>query len=185
LWTGSAWIAERVVSEPIGTILDFTMSALPDGYEFAYGQTLTSAATNYPDFYLANGSSGVVRDHRGYVAAGKDDMGGSSANRLTTPLNGDTLGATGGAEGVVLDTTMIPSHLHAQTAQQPTFGFTDDNSFAGGGGDTAVTNITAASGTAVTTTGDTTPGNTGNTGGGLSHANVQPTIILNKLVVVE
>lgn len=37
-------------------------------------------------------------DYRGRVAAGKDNMGGTSANRLTSAIDGDILGDTGGAE---------------------------------------------------------------------------------------
>ena len=45
---------------------------------------------------------------RGRAVAGQDDMGGTSANRLTTPINGDTLGAAGGTE--------TASHTHVRGA---------------------------------------------------------------------
>jgi microcystin-dependent protein len=41
-------------------------------------------------------------------------MGGSSANRLTAVINGDTLGVAGGADTVALITAELPSHTHTQ-----------------------------------------------------------------------
>lgn len=165
---------------PTGTILDFAGAAAPDGFLLCFGQTL-NAVTNpeYQDLYdiIGNtfgGSSNtdfVVPDLRGRVAAGQDDMGGSSANRLTTPIDGDTLGAAGGTE----------THTHALS----------DNGFAktyyGTGGGfgtfiatpdwTALRQIGAAS--AVSTT-----KNNGSPLGGAtdSGSTVQPTIILNKII---
>jgi microcystin-dependent protein len=49
-----------------------------------------------------------VPDLRGYVVAGKDDMGGSAASRLTGTTmspNGTTVGATGGAQTNTASTT--------------------------------------------------------------------------------
>ena len=54
-------------------------------------------------------------DLRGRVAAGRDDMGGSAANRITnggSGIVGTTLGAAGGAETHTLTTAQIPSHSH-------------------------------------------------------------------------
>jgi hypothetical protein len=53
---------------------------------------------------------------RGRVAAGKDDMGGSAASRLTSGtsgLVGTTLGAAGGNEA-------LHGHSHANTLSDPT-----------------------------------------------------------------
>ena len=60
---------------------------------------------------------------RGRVAAGQDDMGGSSANRLTTPLNGDTLGAVGGTEVLTLDTNISTNSTHATNSTPGQGGF--------------------------------------------------------------
>lgn len=188
-WTGSAWIAERAIGAPVGAVLDFTGASLPVGYEWPNGQTLGSASTNYPDFYSRNANSGVVIDYCGRVGAGKDDMGVASNNRLTGltgGVNGDTLGAVGGLEINTLDTTQIPAHSH--TVTDPGHTHTLNNStlvvrntggtsaLVGGGAtgfatiseNSAVTNIVVDS-----------------TGGGLAHNNVQPTIVLNKILVVE
>jgi microcystin-dependent protein len=56
-------------------------------------------------------------DLRGRVPVGRDDQGGSAANRMTGAFgpNGLLLGASGGAESDTLDTTKIPAHSHPVT----------------------------------------------------------------------
>lgn len=93
---------------PVGTVNAFAGTAAPTGWLFAYGQAVSR--TTYADLFTAIGETyGVgdgsttfnLPDMRGRVPAGQDDMGGSSANRLTgltDGVNGDTLGATGGLE---------------------------------------------------------------------------------------
>lgn len=73
----------------------------------------------------------------------------------------DTLDETGGAKTVTLDTTMIPSHTHAQFVS------------AGGGAATAVSRATDR----LLSTTATTAEVTGATGGGAAHANLQPYIV--------
>jgi microcystin-dependent protein len=188
-WTGTLWVIERTNDAPLGAVLDCALSALPVGYEWANGQTLASASTNYPEFYSANGSSGVVIDARGRVVAGQDDMGGTSANRLTglsDGVNGDTFGAAGGLESTTLAEANLPAHVHTQTAQNPTFTYGTRADVAATGGTTVVSAIAATlEANTVTTTSDGTPGNTGSVGSGTATNNVQPTIVLNKIVVVE
>jgi microcystin-dependent protein len=101
-------------------------------------------------------------DLRGRVVAGQDDMGGSSANRLTNQtggLDGDTLGATGGAETHVLTVAQLASHTHAIA------GNIDALQFGSGG------NAPSSNGTS-----------TGSAGSDAAHNNVQPTIILNYII---
>lgn len=180
-WSGTAWFADRVVSEPLGAVIDFSLASTPVGYELAYGQTLTSASTNYPDFYAANGNSGVVIDMRGRVGAGQDDMGGTSANRLTgltDGVNGDTFGAAGGLESTTLTIAQMPAHDHGGTTgaagghTQARAGGSD----AAGGSDKQI---------AVSETISNHTHSISSQGSGAAHNNVQPTIIVNKLVVVE
>lgn len=53
-------------------------------------------------------------DLRGRVIAGNDTMDSTSANRLTTTLNGDTLGATGGEELHTMTTGELATHAHGE-----------------------------------------------------------------------
>jgi microcystin-dependent protein len=158
---------------PIGSILDFAGTSAPTGWLLCYGQTLdASANTQYQDLFDVigntfggtNNTDFVVPDLRGRVVAGQDDMGGSSANRLTGAsggVNGDTFGAAGGAETHTLITAEIPAHTHPLDLGPPTET----------GGGTVANSFASPSG-----------GTTGSTGGGGAHNNVQPTLILNKII---
>jgi microcystin-dependent protein len=197
LWTGSAWILTRAVGVALGACIDLTTASLPVGYEWPNGQTLSSGSTKYPEFYAENGSSAVVRDARGRVVAGKDDMGGSSANRLTNQsggLDGDTLGAAGGSETHTITATQMAAHTHSFSATTSsdgahthTTGVVMHNSGAaviqpdvGDGWEPAT--VTSSSNGAHTHTVSGTSGSAGSDG---AHNNVQPTIVMNKILVVE
>lgn len=194
-WTGSNWFVERAVNAPVGAILTFDGASLPVGYEWPNGQTLASASANYPDYNSRKGS-GVTRDLRGRLDAGKDDMGGSAAGRLTTAgsgVDGLTLGAAGGAQNVVIAQANLPaitlntnipagqgSHTHSGTS----VGANTGGGTSGGGGV-----MSAAFGsTALTINASTLPTMTGTTdlGGSGTATNVtQPTLVMNKILVVE
>lgn len=162
---------------PVGSILDFAGTAAPTGWLLCYGQALNAvSSTQYQDLYdvIGNSFGGtnntnfVVPDLRGRVVAGQDDMGGSSANRLTGAsggVNGDTFAAAGGAETHTLLTAEMPAHTHqtGNTAGNRTV------PVAGGG----VQAIFLESGT---------PALSASTGGDGAHNNVQPTMILNKII---
>ena len=90
----------------------------PTGWLLCYGQAISR--TTYSALFTAisttygvgNGTTTfTLPDMRGRAVAGQDDMGGTSANRLTTPINGDTLGAAGGTE----------AHVHTNTNVAGTF----------------------------------------------------------------
>ncbi|MGH6791578.1 MAG: phage tail protein [Methyloceanibacter sp.] len=130
---------------PISTVLDFAGPTPPANCLLTFGQAVSR--TTYSDLFAAIGTTygsgnGVttfnVPDTRGRVTAGKDDMGGTSANRLTNQsggLNGDTLGATGGAETHTLteaqfghthaDTFTLPNHGHSDSLTLPDHGHSD------------------------------------------------------------
>lgn len=100
---------------PVGTLVEYAGSTAPDKWLFCYGQAIDRS--DYADLFTLIGTTfGVgdgsttfnIPDCRGRAVAGKDDMGGTSANRLTSPLNGDTLGAAGGDEGHALTAAQVP-----------------------------------------------------------------------------
>lgn len=105
----------------------------------------------------------TLPDLRGRIPLGKDDMGGSAANRITSAstngANATTLGGVGGAQTHTLTTAEMPAHTHAIG--------------------TAITVNGGAGGIA-----EASPGavNSGSTGGGGAHSNTQPWIALNYII---
>lgn len=187
-WTGTGWMVSRVIGNPIGSTIELTVADLPVGYEWPNGQTLASASTNYPEFYAKNGNSGVTHDQRGRISAAKDDMGGTSANRLTGitgSVDGDTLGASGGLETNTLTELQMPIHDHSATSPP--------HAHAGGSTVTVDQNLDGASeqvrsvsaGGAENTGSKAVTITVADAGGGEAHPNVQPTIVENKILVVE
>lgn len=174
---------------PIGGMIPYVGTTAPNSaFVFPYGQAI-SRTTYSALFTITNTTFGVgdgsttfnLPDIRGRVIAGKDDMGGSSANRLTNAddgLNGDTLGATGGGETQTLVTANLPAYTPSGTNSGGSATFnTSSASFQPGAN--AVQGTVISSGTGVTTT-FTQPTFTGNAQGGTSTAFgiVQPTIVL-------
>ena len=163
----------RAYSMPSGAVTPYAGSSAPTGFLLCDGSAISR--TTYSGLFTAisttygtgDGSSTFnIPDLRGRVVAGQDDMGGSSANRLTDQtggLNGDTLGDTGGSETHTLSTAQMPAHTHTVAAQQQVGG---DSTNRGGSGQLgAAATITSSS-----------------TGGDGAHNNVQPTIILNYII---
>jgi microcystin-dependent protein len=136
-----------------------------------------------------NGVDPLFPDCRSRRPVGKSNMGGVD-NGLWT--GGTVLGAIAGAQGVVLSTTQIPSHLHSVFLNDPGHfhGMTLSNAGTSTGGTNTMQN-TGTTNTGSKTTGITvrdqaggagTQDQTATAGGGLTHENRQPSIILNKIV---
>jgi microcystin-dependent protein len=104
---------------PCGMIAPYAGTAAPSGWLLCYGQAVSRTtyaglfATLSTTYGTGDGATTFnLPDLRGRVVAGQDDMGGSSANRLTDQtggLDGDTLGDTGGSETVTILTGNLPA----------------------------------------------------------------------------
>lgn len=151
---------------PPGAVMAWATNSAPTGWLLCYGQTVSR--TTYADLYSTIGNSFGsgdgsttfnLPDLRGRTVIGRDNMGGTSANRITASW-ADGLGDSGGAETHTLTTTEMPSHTHS-TGQSL-------NAAGGGiqwfGGPFSIQTVT------------------GSTGGGGSHNNVQPSIALNYII---
>jgi microcystin-dependent protein len=176
---------------PPGTIAFTGASSADVGWALLNGQAISRTAnpallSRYGTaFGVGDGSTTFnLPDLRGRVIAGKDNMGGASANRLTFPvtggLNGDTMGATGGDEIHLITTAELPAHGHPVTINDPghIHGVGVRADFASTGSTGGMNEFGGSTqNTKTGTTGITA--SAGNTGGGGGHNNIQPTIILN------
>lgn len=109
-----------------GVMLDYALKTLPssawrfcDGAALLFDDTPAAAlrtkliGDEFPYGQDAYGNPRVP-DARGRVTAGKDNMGGTAASRLTS-IEGTKLGTSGGAEKVALTVAQMPKHGHAIT----------------------------------------------------------------------
>jgi microcystin-dependent protein len=185
-----------------GGMLYFGSAAPNSSFAFPYGQQLSSItyASLYAVLGTTFGSGGgtfALPDLRGRVPAGKDDMGGSAALRLTSSYfgsNAASLGAVGGSESNVLSLAQLPVGITSTGS---------NNISVGDGGrniPTANNSILSVpvpssgslqapyeSGSATwhgvpALTGSNSIGVTSNNTSGSAHNNVQPTIICNYII---
>lgn len=179
---------------PIGSIIDFAGSAAPTGWMFCAGQTLSR--TDYADLFAAigttygssSGSTFNLPDFRGRVGVGRDIDQGGYADRMTTP-NSRTLGASGGAQSVALIADQMPAHTHTVSGSTNSAGdhvHAVPSAGGGSGGNRVVVEVSAPAGSTNTGTAGahshTLAGTADSAGGGQSHANVQPSLIINKII---
>lgn len=168
-----------------GTVLPFAGSTSPGGWLLCHGQAVSRAtyanlfAVIGTVFGVGDGSTTFnVPDMRGRVAAGKDNMGGVAASRLTATgtgnpgVDGSVLGAVGGADRHVITETQMPLHAH-DTNQSGSFGNINFG--------TSVTALTRNQ--VVPTGGGAEAGQlTSQIGSSQAHPNAQPTIVLNSII---
>ena len=173
------------VGVPVGAVIDFAGTTPPTGWLFAAGQavsrvTYAAAFAALGTAYGAGDGSTTFNlpDLRGRVVAGRDNMDGTDAGRLNG-FTGTTLGAGVGVQNVTLTIDQMPAHDHPVTDPGHAHGYTVIAAFGGiaaGGGYGQYAADTNSATTGVTV---------GNRGGGAAHGNVQPTLILNKIVRVS
>jgi microcystin-dependent protein len=175
---------------PTGSIMPYAGAAAPTGYLLC-NDTPISRTTYSALFALIGTTYGAgdgsstfnIPDLRGRVIAGQDDMGGSSANRLTGltgGVDGDVLGGTGGEEGQTLTTSQLASHSHFGANYGGTgtaYLNAADQKIMANGNDGG-----ASSYHFFRTTDTPNTATTSDSGGGTAHNNVQPTIILNYII---
>ena len=174
---------------PIGGILPYAGSTLPSQWLLCYGQAVSQ--TTYSALYAVvgttfgnpGGGNFNLPDLRGRGAFGKDNMGGSSAGRITSGgsgITGTTLGATGGAQNTTVAKTNMPNvasfsstdPTHTHTYTRATTG--QQNSSGASGGDSSISAVN---------TGSSSVTSTWSTGGsGSTSTSLPPLIILNYMI---
>jgi len=150
-----------------GSLLSYAGSSAPTGFLLCDGAAVSRTAYSVL-FVIISTTYGVgdgsttfnLPDLRGRAPIGLDNMGASSANRITD-AQADSLGGSMGAEDHTLSESELAAHLHSyifSPAANIQLGGTSQNA------------------------GNATGANTGNTGGGSAHNNVQPTLFLNYII---
>jgi microcystin-dependent protein len=163
-------------STSAGTVSPWGGTSTPTGWllcdgtavsRSTYSALFTAIGTTYG---TGDGSSTFnIPDLRGRTVCGKDNMGGSAANRLTSgsTIDGSTLGTAGGGQTHTLSQAQLPSHRHGSQQRD---GSTND--YVGGSGANygleTTSNVNNILSTAI--------------GSGTAHANVQPSIVLNYII---
>lgn len=167
---GTNWRLVGPRGAVVGEMKIWTTATPPTGWTLCDG-SVPDASTN-PEFQNlfdaigttyggSDNSDFVVPDMRGRLPLGKDNMGGTPANRVTD-ANADSLAGAVGSETHTLTEAQMPPHNHTVDV------VTDTNSSV---------KIKATTGSNVF--GQVT---TSSTGGGDPHANLQPTLTVNYII---
>lgn len=195
---------------PLGSSLEFWGGTAPNSsFVFPFGQAIsrTTYSALFSLFSTTYGSGDGsttfnIPDVRGRITAGKDDMGGSAASRLTSSYFGGTatnLGAVGGGESETLTLAQLPTGITAANASQsitvngPGSGVVYQgnaifnaalNVAAGSTGSYVAATNSGGWGQAATISGTNNIGVTSNNTSGNPHNIVQPTIVCNRILRV-
>ena len=201
-WNGTDWIVNsvnEVNTTPVGSILDYAGSSAPNGWFICQGQTVSR--TVYSRLFSVLGTTFGAGD--GTTTFNLPDL----RSRVTVGLGvdswNDTLGETGGTNEVTLTEAQLPEHNHDKGTLNITssgshkHGYsTNDDQVGGleagnfqraGNGNTSGLIGTGSGENKLTNESHTHSssdfdGETGNTGDGEAHTNLQPYIVLNKII---
>ena len=188
--------ADGAVLLPLGTVWDFAGSTAPSGWFLCYGQAISR--TTYSELFTVIGTTYGAGDSsttynlpdlRGRSISGKDNMGGSAAGRITSAgsgIDGLTLGASGGTQTHALTVGELAAHSHSGTSDDQSndhthtqIASTSIGSYSGGGSNGP---LGFGSQTGGTSQGHTHTFTTNDAGSNTAHQNMQPTMIMNKII---
>jgi microcystin-dependent protein len=162
---------QRITMPPVtgtikpGMMMIWPTDTAPIGWLLSYGQAISRSvyaslfAVIGTTFGIGDGATTFnLPDFRGRVPLGQDDMGGASANRVTS-AQADTIGGSAGAENHTLIIGELPAHNHMEDGVSGT----------------------ASSGSGVSSCASKNAW-TNNTGSDLPHNNMQPYLTLNYII---
>lgn|SRR5262245_54069688 len=125
----------------IGEVIDYAGATAPPKWLLCFGQAVSRTvyqqlfAVISTTYGAGDGTTTFnIPDGRGRASAGKDDMGGTNAQRLNT-IASTTLGGTGGAQNHVLTLAQLASHNHGgvTSAETEDHTHTQTGTFTSGG----------------------------------------------------
>lgn len=168
---------------PTGTVVAYVGATAPAGWLFCFGQAVSR--TTYAALFAAigvvfgagNGTTTFnVPDLRGRLPLGRDNMGGTPANRVTAATSGVTasdLGAAGGDQRLHGHTHGVtdPGHAHATPGEFATNSGADTAPGAFGVGSAGLNGTNSA-----------TTGISVNTAGAGASQNIPPVLVLNYII---
>lgn len=171
---------------PAGVLLDFAGSSAPTGFLMCDGSLVSR--TTYARLFESVGTTWgagdgsttfKLPDFRGRVAVGSGTGSGLTARSLA---------ATGGAETHQLSSAEMPSHTHIQNSHNHTQDPHTHNGGNGAGSNYSPTlggsnnAINIAMTPSVTATNQATTATNNNTGGDGYHNNMQPFVVVSKII---